>query len=337
MRALAVESPRLARVVERPTPEPGPGEVLVQVGFVGLCGTDLGTFTGKNPLVSYPRVIGHEIAGTVSVAGRDVDAGWRGRRVAINPYKHCGACAACAAGCPNACRRNETLGVQRDGALAEFVAVPAARLVPSDSLPLDVLALVEPFSIGMHAVARTAVDHDDVVLVIGCGGVGTGAIAAAAERGARVIGFDLDARKRELAHAFGAAHTVDAAADDAADQVRALTAGEGPSVVIEAAGQASTYRLALEIVASSGRIGCLGWLKGDVPLEARQIVFKEVTILGSRNATRELADVVRLFESGKVDPRRVVTDRVGLDAVPAMLARWAEHPAGVGKILVSVA
>jgi threonine dehydrogenase-like Zn-dependent dehydrogenase len=320
MRALA-ESPELARVVERPTPEPGPGEVLVEVGFVGLCGTDLGTFTGKNPLVSYPRVIGHEIAGTVSAGGRAVDAGWRGRRVAINPYKHCGACAACLAGHPNACRRNE----------------PVSRLVPSDSLPLDVLALVEPFSIGMHAVARTAVDHDDVVLVIGCGGVGTGAIAAAAERGARVIGLDLDARKRELAHAFGAAHTVDAAAADAADQVRALTAGEGPSVVIEAAGQASTYRFALEIVASSGRIGCLGWLKGDVPLEARQIVFKEVTILGSRNATRELADVVRLFESGKVDPRRVVTDRVGLDEVPAVMARWAAHPAGIGKILVSVA
>ena len=336
MRAVAIESPALARRVERPRPTAGPGEVLVQVGFVGLCGTDLGTFTGQNPLVSYPRVIGHEIAGTVTAEGPGVDACWRGRRVAVNPYKHCGLCAACAVGRPNACRCNETLGVQRDGALAEFVAVPVSRLVPSDSLPLDVLALVEPFSIGMHAVARTEVHHGDTVLVIGCGGVGTGAVAAASDRGARVIGFDLDARKRELAHAFGAAHTVDAAADDAAGQVRALTAGEGPSVVIEAAGQPATYRFALEIVASSGRIGCLGWLKGDVPLEARQIVFKEVTILGSRNATRELADVVRLFESGRVDPRRVVTDRVGLDEVPHVLARWAERPAGIGKILVAV-
>ena len=336
MRALAIEAPGQARVVERPMPVPGPGEVLVQVGFVGLCGTDLGTFTGRNPLVSYPRVIGHEIAGTVLAEGPDVDQRWRGRRVAINPYKHCGACAACAAARPNACRRNETLGVQREGALAEFAAVPASRLVPSDSLPLDVLALVEPFSIGMHAVVRTGVTDRDTVLVIGCGGVGTGAIAAAADRGARVIGLDVDARKRELARAFGAAHTVDAGAGDAAAQLRALTAGEGPSVVIEAAGLPSTYAFALDIVASSGRIGYLGWLKGEVPLEARQIVFKEVTILGSRNATHELADVVRLFESGRIDPRRVVTDQVGLDEVPRVMARWAEQPAGIGKILVAV-
>ena len=336
MKALAIEAPGQARVVERPAPVPGPGEVLVQVGFVGLCGTDLGTFTGKNPLVSYPRVIGHEIGGTVLAEGPEVDRGWRGRRVAIHPYKHCGACAACAAGRPNACRSNETLGVQREGALSELVAVPVSRLVPSDTLPLDVLALVEPFSIGMHAVVRTEVTGRDTVLVIGCGGVGTGAIAAAAARGARVIGFDLDARKRELAQAFGAAHAVDAGADDAAMQVRDLTAGEGPSVVIEAAGSPSTYQFALEIVASSGRIGCLGWLKGAVPLEARQIVFKEVTILGSRNATRELGDVVRLFESGTIDPRRVVTDRIALDEVPPAMARWAERPAGIGKILVSV-
>jgi threonine dehydrogenase-like Zn-dependent dehydrogenase len=336
MRALAIEAPGRAQVVERPMPVPGPGEVLVQVGFVGLCGTDLGTFTGKNPLVSYPRVIGHEIAGTVMAEGPDVDGGWRGRRVAVNPYKHCGACAACVAGHPNACRRNETLGVQREGALAEFAAVPASRLVPSNSLPLDVLALVEPFSIGMHAVVRTEVAQRDTVLVIGCGGVGSGAIAAAADRGARVIGVDVDAGKRDLALTFGAAHTVDAGTADAADQVRALTAGEGPSVVIEAAGLPSTYQFALEVVASSGRIGCLGWLKGEVPLEARQIVFKEVTILGSRNATRELGDVVRLFESGRVDPRRVVTDRVALDEVPRVMARWAERPAGIGKILVAV-
>jgi threonine dehydrogenase-like Zn-dependent dehydrogenase len=336
MKALAIESPGVACVVERPAPAPGPGEVLVQVGFVGLCGTDLGTFTGKNPLVSYPRVIGHEIAGTVVAEGRDVESTWHGRRVAVNPYKHCGACAACRAGHPNACRNNETLGVQRDGALAELVAVPAARLVPSDHLPLDVLALVEPFSIGTHAVVRTGVTAQDTVLVIGCGGVGTGAIVAAADRGARVIGLDVDPRKRELAGTFGAGHAVDAGASDAAEQIRALTAGEGPSVVIEAAGLASTYRFALEVVASAGRIGCLGWLKGEVALEARHIVFKEVTILGSRNATRELADVVRMFESGTVDPRLVVTDRVGLADVPRVMARWAERPAGIGKILVSV-
>ena len=336
MRALAVEAPGEARVVERPEPSPDVGEALVRVAYVGLCGTDLGTFTGKNPLVTYPRVIGHEISGTVVDLAADVDRSWLDRRVAINPYKHCGLCSACQIGRPNACRRNETLGVQREGALAELVAVPVERLVPSSRLSLDALALVEPFSIGMHAVVRTGVTARDTVLVIGCGGVGTGAVAAASARGARVIGLDVDAGKRALARAFGATDTVDATAADAGDQIRALTGGEGPSVAIEAAGLPATYQFALDIVASGGRIGCLGWLKGAVPLEARLIVFKEVTMFGSRNATDELAAVVQMFESGRIDPMRVVTDRVRIDDAPAVMARWAHAPGGVGKILVAL-
>lgn len=336
MRALVVDAPGNARVVERPEPSLHAGEALVRVSYVGLCGTDLGTFTGKNPLVTYPRVIGHEISGTVVDVAADVDRSWVDRSVAVNPYKHCGACAACLVGRPNACRRNETLGVQREGALADFVAVPVERLVASSLLPLDVLALVEPFSIGMHVVVRTEVTARDTVLVIGCGGVGTGAVAAAASRGARVIGLDVDAGKRELALEFGATDTVDATAADASERIRALTGGEGPSVAIEAAGLPATYQFALEVVASGGRIGCLGWLRGEVPLDARLIVFKEVTILGSRNATDELAAVVQMFEGGRVDPLRVVTDRVALDDAPAAMARWASAPRGVGKILVAV-
>jgi threonine dehydrogenase-like Zn-dependent dehydrogenase len=184
VKALAVEAPGAARVVTRPEPTPAAGEALLRVAYAGLCGTDLATFVGRNPLVSYPRVIGHEISGTVVDVAPNVDRSWLRRRVAVNPYKHCGACSACQIGRPNACRRNETLGVQREGALAELVAVPVERLVPSDRLPLDVLALVEPFSIGMHVVVRTGVAAADTVLVIGCGGVGIGAVAAAASRGA---------------------------------------------------------------------------------------------------------------------------------------------------------
>jgi len=214
--------------------------------------------------------------------------------------------------------------------------VPVSRLVPSDTLPLELLALVEPFSIGMHAVRRTEVRADDTVLVLGCGGVGAGAIAAAADRGARVIGLDLDERKLAQATALGAADVVDSAAPDVSDRVRSMTGGEGPSVVIEAVGNAATYRLALDLVAPCGRIGCIGWLKGDVPLDARLIVLKEVDIRGSRNATDELAAVVAMFESGRVDPRPLITHRVAIDEVPAMFEQWAARPATVGKILVAV-
>ncbi len=335
MKALSIDRPGLAQIVERAHPVAGPGEVLLQVAFGGLCGTDLSAFLGKNPLVEYPRVIGHEISGRVVDLGPGVDSAWRGVAAAVSPYKNCGACPACRLGRPNACRDNQTLGVQRDGALAEYAAVPASRLVPSHTLPLDVLALVEPFSIGMHAVRRTEVTASDTVLVLGCGGVGAGAIAAAAARGARVIGLDLDEQKLEQARRLGAADVVDGRGE-VAGQVRALTGGDGPSVVIEAVGSPATYRLALDLVAPCGRIGCVGWLKGEVPLEARLIVLKEVAILGSRNATDELTAVVALFESGTVDPRALVTHRVTLDAAPAMLEQWAAAPQAVGKILVSV-
>ena len=336
MKALAIDGPGVARVVERPRPAPGPGEVLLGVAYAGLCGTDLSAFQGKNPLVTYPRVIGHEISGRVIERGPGVEDDWLGADVAVSPYKNCGTCAACRLHRPNACHSNETLGVQRDGALSEFAAVPVARLVRSRVLPLDVLALVEPFSIGMHAVRRTEVAPGDTVLVMGCGGVGAGAIAAAAAAGATVIGLDLDSQKLAQAMVFGATHVIDGTTRDVAGQVGALTGGEGPSVVIEAVGTAATYRQALELVAACGRIGCLGWVKGDVPLEARLIVLKEVAILGSRNATDELAAVAALFESGRVDPRMLVTHRVAIDDAPAMLARWAAMPREVGKILVSV-
>jgi threonine dehydrogenase-like Zn-dependent dehydrogenase len=336
MKALVIDAPGSASMVDRATPSPRPGEVLVRVARAGLCGTDLSTFLGKNPLVTYPRVIGHEIAGIVAQTGRDAAAISEGAAVAISPYKNCGACAACRRNRPNACRNNETLGVQREGALAEFIAVPVDRLYTSATLGVDLLALVEPFSIGMHAVGRGRVAPDDSVLVIGSGGVGAGAVAAAASRGARVFAIDPDDTKLRLARAFGAADAYNSAAPELPEWISDHTGGEGPDVVIEAVGSPSTYRLALEVAASCGRVVCLGWVKGDVSIEARHIVAKEIEILGSRNATSEFADVIALFESRAFDPLRLVTNRVSLDEAPAMLTRWAEQPAAVGKILVSV-
>ena len=336
MRALAIDRPGSARVVERPRPVPGPDEVLVRVQRAGLCGTDLSTFLGKNPLVSYPRVIGHEIAGTIEELGAGVTGWMAGARVTLSPYKNCGACAACRQARPNACRNNQTLGVQREGALAEFAVVAANRLFTSATLSMDHLALVEPFCIGMHAVRRARVTGRDTVLVMGCGGVGAGAVAAAAGRGARVVAMDVDTGKLAQAVALGADATVISTQADAKDRIAALTDGEGPDVVIEAVGKPATYRLALDLVAACGRVVYIGWVKGDIALEARQIVAKEVDLLGSRNAIDEFAEVITLFESGRVDPLALVTDRVTLDDVPGMFSRWADRPETVGKILVVV-
>jgi threonine dehydrogenase-like Zn-dependent dehydrogenase len=337
MRALAILSPGVARIVERAAPEPGPGEVLVRVRRVGLCGSDLNTFRGKNPMVSYPRVLGHEVSGVVEAVGPGVPPRWRpGVPVTFDPYKSCGACPSCRAGRTNACRANQTLGVQRDGALAELVVVPAGKLHSSDTLSLEELALVEPFSVGFHAVARGRVGASDTVLVMGVGGVGLGAVAGAAARGARVIALDLDETKLALSRVVGASETLDGRAGDAHQRLLALTGGDGPDVIIEAVGAVETYRQAVDWVAYAGRVVYIGYGKEPVAYETKQFVAKELDILGARNALGEPAEVISCFERRLFDPRTLVSRTVELDEAPAALTDWAERPAATSKILVAL-
>lgn len=194
MKALLIEEPGRARITELPEPAAAPGDVLLRLTTVGFCGSDLNTYRGLNPLVGYPRVPGHEIAGCIEKVGSDVPHGMfaSGMDVTVLPYTACGRCAACRRGRGNACRDNQTLGVQRDGALTEFIAVPWEKIVPADGLPRRELALVEPLSVGFHAVDRGRVTASDTVVVIGCGAVGLGAVAGAWARGARTIAVDVD-------------------------------------------------------------------------------------------------------------------------------------------------
>ncbi len=337
MRALAIESPGEARVVDHPEPAAGPGEVLVRVRRVGLCGSDLNTFLGKNPMVNYPRVLGHEVAGTIEQVGDGVPGTWRaGVNVTFTPYTACGGCPSCRVGRRNACRDNKTMGVQRHGALADLVVVPHDKLFTSSLLGLDELALVEPFSVGFHAVTRGRVGKGETVLVMGCGGVGLGAVAGAASRGARVMALDVDDGKIALAQKVGAQIPINAAKVDAAAMVKDLTGGDGPEVVIEAVGSVTTYRQAVDWVAYCGRVVYIGYGKEPVAYETKQFVAKELDIMGSRNCLHEFSDVIAFFEKKTFDPRIVVSSAVSLEEVPHALAAWAKNPGGTAKIMVSV-
>src|SRR3569833_3166653 len=212
MKAIVLERPGKASVRKVAEPRVGEGEVLLQVRKIGLCGSDLNSYRGRNPLVSFPRVPGHEIAATVVDAGPHAE--WPvGTNVTLSPYRGCGQCAACGRGRPNACKDNETLGVQRDGALTEYIAAPVEKLFRED-LSLKELCLVERLTVGYHAVGRGRVSAEDTVAVFGCGGVGLGAIAGAAIRGARVIGIDVYDAKLQSARRAGAAEAINSTATD---------------------------------------------------------------------------------------------------------------------------
>jgi threonine dehydrogenase-like Zn-dependent dehydrogenase len=307
--------------------------VLLRVEMVGLCGTDLNSFRGKNPLVTYPRVLGHEIAATVL---EGTDAFRAGTRVTVSPYTHCGQCASCRRGRFNACQFNQTFGVQRDGAMTELLAVPESKVYPSQ-LSIKELCLVEPLTVGLHAAARGRVTAQDVVAVYGCGGVGLGAIAGAAFRGATTIAIDLDEEKLGTAQDAGAAHLIHSGQEDVAERLKQLTDGRGPDVVIEAIGLPQTFQAAVEQVAFTGRVVYIGYAKEPVSYETRLFVQKELDILGSRNALPEdFHEVMRLLGTGRFPVERAVSAIVPVEDAPEALRRWSAQPASFTKIMVSL-
>lgn len=337
MKALVVEEPWKARIIDLPEPKIQPGEALLQVRRVGLCGTDLNTFCGLNPLVSFPRVPGHEVAATViSCSGVESEDAWVGAHVTLSPYTACGRCSSCRAGRMNACQFNQTLGVQRDGALTERIAYPIAKLMRG-RLGLEELCLVEPLTVGFHAVARGRVAAGETVAVFGCGGVGLGAIAGAAFRGARVIAIDVDEAKLATARTAGATETVNSAITDLHTELSRLTDGSGPDCVIEAIGLPDTFRAAVDEAAFSGRVVYIGYAKQPVAYETRFFVQKELDILGSRNALPEnFAEVIRMLEAGRFPVKETISAVVPLEEAPEMLDRWSKAPAAFTKIMVQM-
>jgi threonine dehydrogenase-like Zn-dependent dehydrogenase len=314
----------------------GADEILLQVRMVGLCGSDLNSYRGRNPMVSYPRILGHEIAAIVAELNAKHPEWQPGTRVTLSPYTNCGKCASCLRGRPNACQFNQTLGVQRDGALTEFIAVPASRLYRA-GLTLKELCLVEPLTVGFHAAARGRVAPGDAVAVFGCGGVGLGAVAGAAFRGATVIGVDLDDAKLATAREAGAAHAINTTTGDLHKQLEDLTEGRGPDVVIEAIGLPQTFRAAVEEVAFTGRVVYIGYAKEQVVYETRQFVQKELDILGSRNAQPEdFREVIRMLEAHRFPVNDAVTHIVPLEEAPGILEAWDREPARFTKIMIEV-
>jgi threonine dehydrogenase-like Zn-dependent dehydrogenase len=334
MNALTLTEAGHATITQVPEPTPAPGELLLKVEMVGLCGTDLNSFRGKNPLVTYPRVLGHEIAATVLEGTASVPAG---TQVTVSPYTSCGVCPSCRRGRENACRNNQTFGVQRDGAIAEYITVPPVKVYPSASLPLKHLCIVEPLTVGFHAVARGRVTASDTVAIFGCGGIGLGAIAGSAFRGARTIAVDLDDAKLATARLAGATDLIHSGRDDVRGRLHALTNGDGPDVIIEAIGLPETFRLAVEEVAFTGRVVYIGYAKEPVAYETKLFVQKELDILGSRNALpQDFRDVMTMLNSGTFPVEQAVTAVVSLDEAPSILSKWSANPADFTKIMIQM-
>ena len=320
-------------------PKPKENEVLLKVLKIGYCGSDLKTFRGENPMVNYPRIPGHEIVGEVVEVGSKVFMDCRvGDIATVLPYTNCGSCMACAVDRTNACEFNETLGVQRNGALTEYICVPYNKLLTDlNHLDQKHVALIEPLSVGFHATYRGKIKEDDFVVVFGCGLIGMGAIISASQKGARVIAVDLDDEKLNTAKEFGAEFTVNAANKNSQDEIMLLTKGNGARVCIEAIGNPVTFQEAVDVTCFCGTVVYVGYVNDPVEYETKYFVMKELDIRGSRNANYEdFIDVINVMERSTLPFSKLVTQEYSFEEAGKALEFWNENPNKVTKILINM-
>jgi len=335
MRQIRIPAKGEMIVEQAPKPTAGKGEVLLKIQYVGFCGSDLNTFLGRNLMAKRAVIPGHEIGAVIESVGSEVpDHLVPGLTVTVNPYTNCGHCAACRSGHTNACEYNETLGVQRDGAMRDYMVLPWQKIIPAQGISPRDCALIEPMSVGFHAISRAQVTDSDTVLVFGCGMIGVGAIVRASLRGATVIAVDLDNGKLSLARRLGAAHTINSKEKDLHTEISALTDGLGPSVVVEAVGSVPTYQAAIDEVAYSGRVVCIGYSKNDVTFHTGLFVKKELNIHGSRNALpSDFEAVIRYIQRGTCPKDQLISAVVKPEEALGAMQRWVETPGKIFRIL----
>ena len=339
MKALYLNQPGETSIAEIDKPTPGAGEVLLRIGLVGLCGSDFNSYRGRNPIVQFPRIPGHELAATIDATGPDVPATFQpGMNVTASPYTACGKCPACRRGRENACQFNQTFGNQRDGVLTEYVVVPWQKIHTAEGLSMRELCLVEPLSVGFHAADRGRITKDDTVAVLGCGMIGMGAIAASAFRGARTIAVDIDDDKLSLAGKAGAAEQVNSSSGDLHEKLQALTDGAGPDVIIEAVGLTQTFQAAVQEVAFTGRVVYIGYAKEPVSYDTKLFLLKELDILGSRNARPEdFQSVIEMLQQGRFPVDEAISAVTPLADTAKIFEEWVKSPASFTKIMIEVA
>lgn len=333
MNQVTLHEPGRFQLGEAPTPRPAEGEALVRIQRIGVCGTDLHAFRGRQPFFSYPRVLGHELSGEIVEIGSNDRGLSTGDRVAIEPYLACGVCRPCRTGRYNCCARLQVLGVHCDGGMREWLSVPVGLLHRSNTLSLEQLALIETLGIGYHAVERGAVQPGEWVVVIGAGPIGLATMQFALLAGAQVIAVDVNPARREFCQRLGVEHTVDAAGNALAG-VEELTGPELAHCVFDATGNLEAMGGSFQHVGPGGRMVMVGLAQGTFTVDDPLFHRREITLHASRNSAGAFPKLIELMEAGRIDTAPWITHRLDLATVPETFTSLYAPDAGVVKAII---
>ena len=334
-RAILIEDVRKVKLIEQNMPVPAPGEALLKVLYGGICGSDLGSYRGSFAYFSYPRVPGHEFSAEIVEIGENHAGLKPGMVVTCNPYFNCGTCYSCQRGFVNCCESNQTMGVQREGAFANYITMPIERIYDGKGLAAQTLPLVEPFCIGLHGIRRADIRPGERVLIVGAGTIGIMAAKAAKMMGGEVTVCDTAPNKLELAQKLGFHSTIlNDSPENFAAHTAALTLGHGFDVTIEAVGLPCTFQNCIDAAAFRGRVVVIGVAKKDIDLFFTIIQKKELDIFGSRNALKEdFLLTIDNIAAGALCLDDVVTDVYDFKDAPRAFAEFDEKQGDKLKVL----
>ncbi|MDO4521984.1 MAG: zinc-binding alcohol dehydrogenase family protein [Eubacteriales bacterium] len=338
MKAVKLEEPKNIACVEIAKPSPQKGEALLKIMTAGICGSDIGAYRGTNSLVSYPRIIGHELAGVIESIPEDNPKGLcPGDEVLVDPYLYCGECYPCSIGRTNCCTDLHVLGVHVDGGMAEYFCHPADMLVKKPAeLSWEEAAMVEPLTISLHGVHRGALKAGEYCVVIGAGTIGLLAGMVGQAYGAHVILLDLVQERLDFAKSLGIEYVINSGKEDAVEAVKAITGGNMAQLVMECSGANAAIRATLDYVSHAGRITLTGWPPRATELPTDVITRKEIDIRGARTSAGEFEEAIQLIVEKKVDIKKILTKTVSIDEAPETVRDIEQNPGNYLKVVVDL-
>ncbi len=335
MKAVYIEKPGQIAIADVSAKEPKAGEALIKVVSAGICGSDIGAFRGTNGLVSYPRIIGHELAGQILSIPENSKGLKAGDRVVVDPYLYCGQCYPCSIGRTNCCNDLKVLGVHVDGGMTEVITHPAEMLIKiPDNVSWELAPLAEPLTISLHGLHRLGLKAGEHIAISGAGTIGLLAALAALAYGAEPILIDMVEERLAFAQSLGVRHIVNLKTDDLLETVSRITKGRMCECVMEASGANAAIRNTLDLVCHAGRVVFTGWPAKETPLPTDMITKKEIDIRGARTSAGEFEEALELISTGKVDVAKVLTKVITVDEAPEILMDISANPGNYLKVNV---